>query len=282
MRVVDSIASPGSSLSGGMKTGTGDDRYVFDEAAGWACAIDGATDVGPVRIFREEESDAAWYAEMFAGELLSTPIGASETPQAYFPRLATRLRERSEAASRVALSDAPLSSLPTAAAIWLRAREGRLEGVSLGDAMGIVGFPDGGVELVGDAGKPDDENARAKEVMKLTEAERRKWLQDTRELHNRPDGYWVFGVQPEAANHLDHKSLPCPPGTRALIMTDGFYRLVAPYDAYSDAELLATANEKGLGFLLEELRGMESSPADDAAIGRFKTSDDATALLLEF
>ena len=50
----------------------------------------------------------------------------------------------------------------------------------------------------------------------------------------------------------------------------------------TDAELLAKANEKGLGFLLDELRGMESSSADDAAIGRFKTSDDATALLLEF
>ena len=53
MKLVDYIASPGSKLGGGMKSGAGDDRYVFDEAAGWACVIDGATDVGPVRIFAQ-------------------------------------------------------------------------------------------------------------------------------------------------------------------------------------------------------------------------------------
>ena len=39
IKIVDYIAMPGSKLGGGMKTGTGDDRYVFDEAAGWACVI---------------------------------------------------------------------------------------------------------------------------------------------------------------------------------------------------------------------------------------------------
>ncbi len=282
MLVRDFIAAAGSGLGGGMKSGRGDDRYVFDEAAGWACVIDGATDVGPVRIFKEEESDAAWYAEMFAGEMLETPIGADEAPQEYFPRLMVRLRERAEAGARVALTDAPRSTLPTAAAIWVRERGGVFEGASLGDAMAIVGLPDGRIELVGDAGKPDEENARAKEVMKLSESERRKWLQDTRELHNTADGYWVFGVQPEAADHIQYRQFDCPPGTRALIMTDGFYRLVSPYGTYSDAELLGAAMEKGLGALMNELRTLEASPADDAAIGRFKTSDDATALLLEF
>ena len=282
MRIVDSIASAGSSLGGGMKRGTGDDRYVFDEAAGWACVIDGATDVGPVRIFKKQESDAAWYAEMFAGELLATPIGSDEAPKEFFPRFARRLQEQAAAASRVALDDAPRSSLPTAAAIWVRARGGVIEGATLGDAIGIVARPDGGVELIGDTGKPDEENVRAREVMKMTEADRRKWLQDTRELHNRADGYWVFGVQPEAADHIQHKRIDGPPGTRALIMTDGFYRLVSPYREYTDAELLNVANDKGLGFLLDKLRGLESSPEDDAAIGRFKTSDDATALLIEF
>jgi hypothetical protein len=46
MILIDYVASPGSAFGGGMKTGAGDDRYVFDEAAGWACVFDGATDVG--------------------------------------------------------------------------------------------------------------------------------------------------------------------------------------------------------------------------------------------
>jgi hypothetical protein len=65
-------------------------------------------------------------------------------------------------------------------------------------------------------------------------------------------------------------------------MTDGFYRLVSPYGRYTDAQLVEAASASGLGALLSELRAQEASPADDARIGRFKTSDDATALLLEF
>jgi len=93
---------------------------------------------------------------------------------------------------------------------------------------------------------------------------------------------WVFGVQPEAAEHVVYQSADCPPGTRALLVTDGFYRLVSPYGRYTDADLISIASERGLGVLMSELRGMESNSADDAKIGRFKTSDDATALLVEF
>lgn len=101
-------------------------------------------------------------------------------------------------------------------------------------------------------------------------------------MHNTPGGYWVFGVQPEAADHISYFRTAAEPGTLALIMTDGFYRLVAPYGRYTDGELLEAASARGLGALLTELRELEASPSDDAEIGRFKTSDDATALLLEF
>jgi hypothetical protein len=33
---------------------------------------------------------------------------------------------------------------------------------------------------------------------------------------------------------------------------------------------------------MAELRRLEASPDEDATIGRFKTSDDATALMIEF
>ena len=64
-------------------------------------------------------------------------------------------------------------------------------------------------------------------------------------------------------------------------MSDGFYRLVSPYGRYTDAALIEAANAKGLGPLMQELRALEANPEDDAKVGRFKTSDDATALLLE-
>jgi hypothetical protein len=281
MKLIDYIASPGSKLGGGMKSGAGDDRYVFDEAAGWACVIDGATDVGPVRIFGRGETDAAQFAELFASELLAAPAGANESPQAYFARLLPRLRQAVEKEAKIPLKDAPRSSWPTAAATWVRVKDGRLEGATLGDSIAIVQTPNGRTRVLGEASKPAEEQTRAKRVMTMTPAERLKWLQDVRAIHNTDKGYWVFGVQSEAAANVVHQAGEAPPGTRLLVMTDGFYRLVSPYGRYTDAQLVEAASAEGLGVLLAELRTQEVSPEDDAKIGRFKTSDDATALLID-
>lgn len=281
MKLIDSISFPGSKLGGGMKTGTGDDRYAFDEAAGWACVIDGATDVGPVRIFKTAESDAARFAEIFAAEIVKGPADPREIPQAWFARLLPRLRAAVEREVKIPLKDAPLASYPTAAATWVRARKGRLEGATLGDSIAIIKTPDGAVSVFGETSKPAEEQGRAKTVMAMTPEDRIKWLRDVRAIHNTPRGYWVFGVQPEAAAHIVYQDVAAPAGTKVLVMTDGFYRLVSPYMRYTDEQLIDAAMSRGLGELMRELRGMESSPEDDAKIGRFKTSDDATALLLE-
>lgn len=281
MKLVDSISFPGSALRGGIKPGTGDDRYAFDEAAGWACVIDGATDVGPLRIFSAAESDAARYAEIFAAEIVAKPADPRESPQAWFARLLPRLRAAVEREAKFPLKDAPRSSYPTAAASWVRARRGMLEGATLGDCIAIVRTPEGAVTVFGEASKPADEQKRALRVMAMTPHERMKWLQDVRAIHNTPNGYWVFGVQPEAAAHIVYQTAEAPAGTQALVMTDGFYRLVSPYARYTDGQLIEAVAARGLGELMRELRGMEASPEDDAKIGRFKTSDDATALLIE-
>lgn len=281
MKLIDSVCAPGSALSGGLKTGAGDDRYAFDEAAGWAAVIDGATDVGPIRLYPRAESDAAHYAELFAAALIAHPPAASETPATYFGRVLPALRNAAARDARVPLADAPRASLPTAAGIWLRIRAGRIEGASLGDAVAIIRAPDGAISVMGDAGKPADEQVAARKLMALTQEQRRQRLADGRALHNTPGGYAIFGVQPEAAARLLLQDAPAQPGARALLMTDGFYRLVSPYGVYDDARLIEAAASRGLGPLLNELRALESNPGDDAKIGRFKTSDDATALLIE-
>ena len=281
MKLVDSISFPGSKLVGGMKSGTGDDRYAFDEAAGWACVIDGATDVGPVRIFSAAESDAARYAEIFASEIVAGPADARESPQAWFARLLPRIRKAVEREVKIPLKDAPRSSHPTAAATWVRVKNGRIESATLGDSIAIVRTPAGEVTVLGESSKPADEQKRAQTVMAGTLEDRLKWLQDVRAIHNTANGYWVFGVQPEAAAHIVYQSTDAPAGTQVLVMTDGYYRLVSPYGRYTDAQLIEAVIARGLGELMRELRSLEASPEDDAKIGRFKTSDDATALLLE-
>jgi hypothetical protein len=234
-----------------------------------------------VRIFSAAESDAARYAEIFAAEIVKGPADAREIPQAWFGRLLPRIRAAVERDVKIPLKDAPRSSYPTAAATWVRARKGMLEGATLGDSIAIVKTPGGAVTVFGETSKAAEEQGRAKKVMAMTPEDRQKWLQDVRAIHNAPRGYWVFGVQPEAAEHIVYQGCEAPAGTKVLVMSDGFYRLVSPYGRYTDEQLIDAVVVRGLGELMRELRGMETSPADDAAIGRFKTSDDATALLLE-
>jgi hypothetical protein len=70
-----------------------------------------------------------------------------------------------------------------------------------------------------------------------------------------------------------------PAGTRVLLMTDGFLALVSDYERYDVPSLLAAAESKGLAALGQELREIERNDADGARYPRFKTHDDATALL---
>lgn len=282
MRIRDLISAPGTSLEGEAKAGGGDDRFAYDEQAGWACVIDGATDVGPVRLFRDAESDAAWFAEAVALECIETPAGPGETAGDYIAKLIGRLQERCARASLIPLDAAPRSALPTAAATWLRWREDRVETATLGDTIALIQTPDGAISVAGDGGRQEDESVRARRVMQMTPEDRLHWLADLRARHNLAEGYWILGLQSEAAAHLLRQEHPCPRGSRALLMTDGFYRLVSPYGRFSHRDLLERAFSEGLGRLMSELRGLEASPEDDARIGRFKTSDDATALAIEF
>jgi hypothetical protein len=281
MNLLDSVCAPGSKLGGGLKTGTGDDRYAFDEAAGWAAVIDGATDVGPVRVYRDAESDAARFAEIMARELLAHPARADESARAYMSRFAQALSRAALAEFKMDPASAPLSSYPTAAATWVRVQNGRLDGASLGDSMALLQPPNGEVAVLGEPEKAEQESDRVRGVLAFSAEDRLRWLQETRAVHNTSGGYWVFGVQPEAAGHVTAFEADCPPGSRLLLMTDGFYRLVSPYRRYSDAGLMAALRDRGLGALLGELREMEASPADDMRLGRIKTSDDATALYFE-
>jgi hypothetical protein len=65
-----------------------------------------------------------------------------------------------------------------------------------------------------------------------------------------------------------------------LLATDGFLALVSDYRRYDAEALFAAAASLGLERLGEELREIESKDADGTRYPRFKTSDDATALLL--
>jgi len=276
MRILESINSPGKG------TGTGDDRFGFDEAAGLAWVLDGSTDVGGRRVMPSQESDAAWFADALSLQFASSGAAPDENGRAYLSRSITAVAERATKEAKEDLSQAPRYTLPTAAGVWLRqVSKTQVEVLSLGDCICLIETVSG-VELVGYMEKPQKEAEGARELLKLSDTERLAALQAQRAQHNTADGYWAFGLQPEAANQALHKTFEVPSGAKAVLMSDGLFRLVSPYETYTPEALFQATRQSGLTTLLAELRDLERSPDDNARLGRLKTSDDACAVLLGF
>lgn len=107
-------------------------------------------------------------------------------------------------------------------------------------------------------------------------------LRAVRNRHNTPDGYWVFGLDAEAAEHARTARFEIDTPAVALLMTDGFEALAGDYGRYSEEGLLDAALTRGLASLKDELRHIEHALDPEAhQFPRFKRSDDATAMLVK-
>jgi hypothetical protein len=98
---------------------------------------------------------------------------------------------------------------------------------------------------------------------------------------NRDDGYGVFSITPTPDIYIRTGFMSVDPGTRILLASDGFMRLVDVFARYDANSLFAASASRGLAPLIDELRNIEVADATASAHPRVKASDDATALLLE-
>jgi hypothetical protein len=69
-------------------------------------------------------------------------------------------------------------------------------------------------------------------------------------------------------------------GTTILICSDGFLALASDYGRYDAKALFDAALSRGLRPLFEELRTIENGDPEGKKYPRFKTSDDATAVIV--
>lgn len=100
-----------------------------------------------------------------------------------------------------------------------------------------------------------------------------------RRRRNRPGGYGVIEADTACLAFVEHMPLAEP--ARALMTSDGFFRLVDNYDELSEPELLACASRDGeVTALYERLRAVEASDPDCRKFPRFKPADDASAIAL--
>lgn len=274
-------------------SGTGDDRYGFDEGSGTAWVVDGATDVGTMRLFPEAidtgegqilgwESDAAWYAERLS-ERFTQPPEPLENARTYLERCIRDMAAKADEDAIVPVAGQPRHNLPSAGGIWMRRQDDTLEFAALGDCVAIV-RTGGHTEFIGQLDLIKTEHARNRKQL-AEPAGKAGGYASAREDRNRMNtegAHWVFSLHPEAAARAEIASVRIRETAHILLMSDGFFRLVEPYGLYDIAGLMDRAiEEDSLPALAAELRNAERNPEDDVRLGRLKTSDDACAVIVE-
>ncbi len=266
----------------------GDRRKQNDDALGAtltrAWVIDGATDLHSEPI-SGAASDAAWLADYLNTRLFG--LGGND------PSAIVRSISADAAAAFAALSNGrPYEAWASPTASVLMIKElggGRIGGADLGDCRCFALGADGAALIAGSKERAtDDEQKRARDATKnagaaalLRDPDTVAMLREIRARHNHAGGdYWVFGLQPECADHTRVWHLDLQRPAHVLLCTDGFSALVDRYAAYDAAGLVRAALDKGLQELGRELRAIETEDAAGARHPRFKASDDATALLV--
>ncbi|MFN8722935.1 MAG: hypothetical protein ACK5YI_19095 [Rhodospirillales bacterium] len=254
---------------------------------GAAWVIDGCTDVAGRTFVPGEPSDAAWYARTLEAAFEDLWDGS---PGAVARAAIGRAAAAWSAA--VGAVEVPRYGLPSAAAVWATWSDDRLTVAGLGDCTAIL-RPDGGpARSLGRHGITVSEAALNAAVRRLQQsgvedpAQRRSALADrlrtARARMNAPGGYWIFSIDPAAADHLDTVEERLEGGGHVLLASDGFWRLVDPYGVLTADALMDAVVARGPAAVLADLRAIEAGDAACVRFPRLKVRDDATAVLLRY
>jgi Protein phosphatase 2C len=262
----------------------GDRAKVNDDAFGCAGArlwvLDGATGLGSSLL--PGRSDAAWIART-ANRLLHTHHAIRETAQ-----LMRVVIEGVVSAFEAESLRSPGQrwELPVASFLMITLGQSEAEAVWLGDCRAILSI---GGKIVTCGETPDgeaEERAFAARIggalgasAMLRSPEVIEQLRLARNACN-AGGRWLLGLEPRAAEHLEHRTFPLDGPVSGLAMSDGFSALELKYKRHAPEALLRAAPARGLAAFAAELRRIEEvEDPDGVAFPRFKRSDDATAVL---
>lgn len=280
INILGTLNWPGGGLNGHETKVTGDDRFGFDEAAGTAWVLDGATDLGPYRLIDREESDAAWLAETLNRELMSRNPANFESLPAFFEDMLAGVRKQAIKKTRVKLETAEKSTLPIASGMWMWREGERVHFVRLGDCIALVQTPDGKTEVFEHSTSAARETETSRQLNAMSADEKLKGLRDIRAIQNTEPQYAIFGLSPHAIDNLHIETRELPEGSYILLMSDGLWRIVDVYKMMSAEDMMAEAISGGIEGLARKMRAHEKDAARDHSV-RIKSSDDACGVLAQ-
>lgn len=276
--LIDALSAPGDPAK------PNDDAYCH--AGRLAAVFDGATVLSDENLL-PGGSDAAWLARLGAERLAAhaARLGAHDALRAAAADAEEAYaRERSRPPAHN--YEAPFASMMMVES----AGERGLDAFWFGDCAALVLRPDEDAEVLGEAfGKRAAEaNAAARLAAthginpagSYNKGPFLEALRAARARYNTEGGPWIFGPHRQCAEAVRRGAAAAPSGALVLLASDGFLALGTDYLRYDATGLVEAARDRGLAELLEELRAIERDDAEGVRFPRFKTSDDATAVLL--
>lgn len=129
----------------------------------------------------------------------------------------------------------------------------------------VAAFAPGAAKAATEAGRTGDRSAL------------NALIHEQQKVRNRPGGYWVAQVDPEAAQQAKTGAISNVSG--AALLSDGAALLVTDFHAMDWATLLTLAYERGPAELIAMTREFEDRDPHRVVWPRYKQRDDATAVV---
>lgn len=172
---------------------------------------------------------------------------------------------------------------PCSTVAMVRQAGDALEYLVLSDSVVVVDRPDGEPLVITDKSVAQFAPHLAKAASTGGATGNKQALQaligEQLKVRNKPGGYWIAQVDPQAAQQARTGAVPGARG--AAVLSDGAALLVTDFHATDWSTLLSLGYERGPAELIALTRGLEDRDPHGVVWPRYKHRDDASAVICQ-
>lgn len=263
--------------------------FVLADSSAACWVIDGATPIDNTS-FIPSANDTSWFVQHVHQELIKLSL-KDGIPDDIFENVIQNVSSLYDIMVG-GIDKVPIELRPLAAISWVRitriASNYLIEYAGFADCYAIIQQSDGNHIPLNDFNIYDNtiiENKIInlhKQGIREQELLRKYLVEDLKHdriKQNLERTSQILGLQVDAINNINKKTLSLDFPFHILLASDGFFRIIDMYKRYSLEELLSKVITHGLGSIYNELSNLENSDNLCLKYPRIKVSDDITALL---